>query len=77
MKFESWELLEKGESFSINELNGANGEPTHVYFPKHSYFFALNEFRKHWKIMAETSRKNKSVCPVMPWKQAFSLLKEL
>ena len=77
VKFESWELLEKGESFSIVELNGANSEPTHIYDPKHSYFFALNEFRKHWKIMARISRKNKSVCLVMPWKKAFALFKDL
>lgn len=77
VKFESWELLEKGEAFSIVELNGANSEPTHVYDPNHSYFFALNEFRKHWKIMAKISRKNKTVCPTMPWKQAFQLFKDL
>ncbi len=77
VKFESWELLENGESFSIVELNGANSEPTHVYDPKHSYFFALNEFRKHWKIMAQISRKNKSVCSVMPWKKAFALFQDL
>ncbi|MFA9221670.1 MAG: hypothetical protein ACEQSL_10820, partial [Sediminibacterium sp.] len=77
VKFESWELLEKGESFSIVELNGANSEPTHVYDPKHSYFFALNEFRKHWKIMAEISGKNKLVCPTLPWKKAFQLFKDL
>ncbi len=77
VKFESWELLEKGESFSIVELNGANSEPTHVYDPNHSYFFALNEFRKHWKIMAEISRKNKLVCPTLPWKKAFQLFRDL
>jgi len=77
VKFESWELLEKGEAFSIVELNGANSEPTHVYDPNHSYFFALNEFRKHWKFMAEISRKNKTVCPTMPWKKAFHLFKDL
>ncbi len=77
VKFESWELLEKGEAFSIVELNGANSEPTHVYDPKHSYFFALKEFRKHYKIMAEISRKNKHVCPTLPWKKAFQLFNDL
>jgi hypothetical protein len=77
VKFESWELLEKGESFSIVELNGANSEPTHVYDPNHSYFFALNEFKKHYKIMAEISRKNKNLCPTMPWKKAFQLFNDL
>lgn len=77
VKFESWELLEKGKAFSIVELNGANSEPTHVYDPNHSYFFALNEFKKHYKIMAEISRKNKHVCPTMPWKKAFQLFQDL
>lgn len=77
VKFESWELLKNGESFSIVELNGANSEPTHIYDPNHSYFFALNEFRKHWKMMAQISRANKNACPIMPWKKAFQLFNDL
>jgi len=77
IKFNSWEELESGKAFSIVELNGANSEPTHVYDPQHSYFFALREFNKHYKIMAEISRKNKSVCPTMPWKKAFQLFNDL
>lgn len=77
IKFESWEKLEKGESFSIVELNGANSEPTHIYDPKHSYFFALNEFKKHWKMMATISIENKKLCKNMPWKHALRLLKEI
>lgn len=77
IKFESWEKLENGESFSIVELNGANSEPAHCYDPKHSYFFALNEFKKHWKIMANISIENKKLCKKMPWKNALQLLKEI
>jgi hypothetical protein len=76
IKFESWEKLENGESFSIVELNGANSEPAHIYDPKHSYFFALNEFKKHWKMMGKISRDNKVLCTNMPWKKVLKLLKD-
>ncbi len=33
-----WEELERGENFSIVELNGAASEPTHIYDPRHSLF---------------------------------------
>jgi hypothetical protein len=77
IKFNSWEELENGKSFSIVELNGANSEPTHVYDPQHSYFYALREFKRHWKMMAQISRLNKNKCPVMSWKKAFQLFNDL
>lgn len=77
IKFNSWEELENGKAFSIVELNGANSEPTHVYDPKHSYFFALREFMRHYKMMAQISRLNKNQCPTMPWKKAFQLFNDL
>ena len=77
IKFNTWEELENGKLFSIVELNGANSEPTHVYDPKHSYFFALREFMRHWKIMSKISRINKNVCSTMPWKKAFQLFNDL
>jgi hypothetical protein len=77
IKFNSWEELENGNAFSIVELNGANSEPTHVYDPQHSYFFALSEFKRHWKMMAQISRSNKNKCPIMPWKKAFQLFNDL
>jgi hypothetical protein len=77
IKFNSWEELQNGNAFSIVELNGANSEPTHVYDPKHAYFFALREFARHWTIMAKISRLNKNICPTMPWKKAFQLFNDL
>lgn len=56
--FENLELLQNGKNFKIIEINGAKSEPTHMYDPKHSLFFAWKEIAKHWKIMAEISRKN-------------------
>ncbi len=49
--FKSREDLEKGENFYIIELNGAGSEPTHMYDPKHSIFFAWKEIIKHYDIL--------------------------
>ncbi len=53
--FESLALLEKGERFSIIELNGAGSEPTHMYDPAHSLWFAWKEIIRHWKILHRIS----------------------
>lgn len=49
--FNSWEDLEQGKNLSIIELNGAGSEPTHIYDPKHSIFFAWKEIIKHYDIL--------------------------
>ena len=54
----SFEELENGENFSIIEINGAGSEPTHIYDPKHSLFFAWKEIIKHWKLMYQISDLN-------------------
>ncbi len=48
IKFDSWEDMEQGKNFSIIELNGSGSEPTHIYDPKQSIFFAWKEIIKHW-----------------------------
>ena len=74
--FENLELLKNGENFKIIEINGAKSEPTHMYDPKHSLFFAWKEIAKHWKIMAEISRKNhEKGFPYLDIKEGFSALK--
>ena len=40
IKFKDWEDLKNGKNFSIIEVNGAGSEPTHIYDPKHSIFYA-------------------------------------
>ncbi|SDW64493.1 ATP-grasp domain-containing protein [Flavobacterium degerlachei] len=52
------EELERGENFSIVELNGAASEPTHIYDPKHSLFFAWKELARHITYMYEISVAN-------------------
>ena len=58
IRYQSWEELKQGKNFSIIELNGAGSEPTHMYDPKHSIFFAWKEIIRHWNILARISRIN-------------------
>jgi hypothetical protein len=46
LMYNNWQELEEGNNFAIVELNGAASEPTHIYDPKHSIFFA-------WKVLAQ------------------------
>lgn len=67
--FQSWEDLERGENFSIVELNGAASEPTHIYDPKHSIFFAWKELARHISYMYKISVENhKRGFPYLPHK---------
>jgi hypothetical protein len=56
--YNDWTELERGENFSIVELNGAASEPTHIYDPKHSIFFAWRELAKHITYMYKISVEN-------------------
>ena len=56
--FDNWIDLAKGQQFKIVELNGAASEPTHIYDPRHSLFFAWKELIRHQKMMFEISRLN-------------------
>jgi hypothetical protein len=58
IKFNTIEELRQGKNFSIIELNGAGSEPTHMYDPAHSIFFAWKEIIRHWKIMYKVSTLN-------------------
>jgi hypothetical protein len=58
IRYKSRELLEKGESFSVIEVNGAGSEPTHIYDPRHSLFFAWKEIIRHWQLLYKISREN-------------------
>ncbi|SHH83870.1 ATP-grasp domain-containing protein [Flavobacterium defluvii] len=56
--YNTFEELEKGENFQIVELNGAASEPTHIYDPKHSVWFAWKELARHITYMYEISVVN-------------------
>lgn len=57
--YDNLALLKQGQNFKIIELNGSKSEPTHIYDPKHSLFFAWKEIYKHWKIMSKIAAINK------------------
>ena len=56
--YHTWAELEEGKNFAIVELNGAASEPTHIYDPKHSLFFAWKELARHITYMYEISVAN-------------------
>ena len=58
IRYNTWQELEEGKNISIIELNGSGSEPTHMYDPKHSVFYAWKEIIRHWKILATISRIN-------------------
>ena len=59
IRFNSFEELVADKNWIIIELNGAGSEPTHMYDPKHSLFFAWKEIIRHWKILHKISIQNK------------------
>ena len=59
IRYNNWEEFKAGKNFSIIELNGAGSEPTHMYDPKHSIFFAWKEIIRHLNILSHISRMNK------------------
>lgn len=61
IKYESLEQLQQGKGFCIIELNGAGSEPTHIYDPKHSIFFAWKEIIRHWNMLYKVSILNKKL----------------
>jgi hypothetical protein len=56
--YSNWQDLTKGKNISIIELNGAGSEPTHIYDPSHSIFFAWKEIARHLKILYHISVYN-------------------
>jgi hypothetical protein len=58
IRFDNWQALEEGVDFSIIEVNGSGSEPTHIYDPGHSIFFAWREIMRHWKILYQISKVN-------------------
>ena len=59
IKFNTWDDVANQKNFSIIELNGAGSEPTHIYDPKHSIWFAWKEIIKHLNILYTISKQNK------------------
>ncbi len=59
IKCDSLEELSKGINLKILELNGVCAEPTHIYdASKSSYFGAIREIKRHWRIIHRLSYAN-------------------
>ncbi len=78
IKYKSWEDLRQGKNFSIIELNGAGSEPTHIYDPKHSIFFAWKEIIRHLNILSKISRisKAQNKIPYMNLTSGLQMIRE-
>ena len=78
VRYNTWEELKEGKNFSIVELNGAGSEPTHIYDPNHSIFFAWKEIMRHWVILWKISRLNHHPhnMPYMNFSAGIKMFKE-
>lgn len=77
VRYQSWEELREGKHFSIIEVNGAGSEPTHIYDPKHSLFFAWKEIIRHWIILNRISRQNrKKGHPYLSFREGIEMFRE-
>jgi len=59
IRFTNFQDLEGNKNWSIIELNGAGSEPTHIYDPRHSIFFAWKEIIRHWGLLYNVSKSNR------------------
>ena len=77
IRYQSWEELKQGKNFTVIELNGAGSEPTHIYDPRHSIFFAWKEIVRHLNILARISQINHRLLkkPYMKMAAGLEMLK--
>jgi hypothetical protein len=75
--YNTFEELCEGKNFSIIEVNGAGGEATHIYDPKHSLFWAWREVTRHWGMLCEISMANKKAgCPYLSFRDGRTMLRQ-
>jgi hypothetical protein len=76
LMFATWEELLQQKNFSIIEVNGAGSEPTHMYDPKHSLFFAWKEIIRHWRLLHRISLANATQknIPLMSTREGWRML---
>ena len=76
IRFNSFEELAEDKNWSIIELNGAGSEPTHMYDPKHSLFYAWKEITRHWRMLYEVSIQNKRKgVPFLKYKDGVAMFR--
>jgi hypothetical protein len=78
IRYNNWDEMKQGRCFSIIEVNGAGSEPTHIYDPAHTIFFAWKEIIRHWIILNKISRQNHKLqkLPYMRFKDGMQMFKE-
>jgi len=78
IRYNTWEELKQGKNFSIIELNGAGSEPTHIYDPKHSIFWAWKEIIKHLNILYRISKLNHQIqkTPYLTTRMGLDMFKQ-
>jgi len=77
IRYNSWDELLQGKNFSIIELNGAGADPTHIYDPRHSIFFAWKEIIRHWVLLYRISLANhKKGYRYLSTKEGLQMFKE-
>lgn len=77
IRFTNFEELGNGKNWSIIELNGAGSEPTHIYDPNHSIFFAWKEIIVHWHFLYKVSKKNREQGEkYLTFKEGFKMFKD-
>jgi hypothetical protein len=77
VRYNTLEELKQGRNMSIIEVNGAGAEPTHIYDPRHSLFFAWREIVRHWFILERISRINhKKGHRYLTWKEGIQMFRE-
>jgi len=75
--YSNLEDLKAGKNFSIIELNGAGSEPTHIYDPEHSLFFAWKEIASHLRLLFRISIKNhQRGYPYLTMKEGLQMFRE-
>lgn len=75
--YHSFDELSQGKNFSIIEINGAGGEATHIYDPKHSLFWAWKEVARHWGMLCDISMLNhQNGYPYLSLKDGRTMLRE-
>ncbi len=76
--YNDWDEMKAGNGFSVIEVNGAGSEPTHIYDPVHSIFFAWKEIIRHWLLLARISRQNHKLhnIPYMRFADGIKMFKE-
>ena len=77
IRYRDWEALKRGEDFVMLEVNGAGAEPTHMYDPKHSLFWAWREIIRHWVWLFRISRANhKKGIPYLTFAEGMAMVRK-